>query len=290
MVDQFRSIRRHRSTFLCIIALFTRHWNFWCYAVQYDRDGRYSYSLTTFDPSGKLGQVDRAIEAAEQGVPIVAMICKNNNEYGIVLAAPQVLPNVFTIDDGTTRFSIVTPNIMISHSGLSSDGRILVAAAQKLAVQHEYTFDESIEIRILLEELSLLYQEYTMKVAARPFGASLILAYVPLSSDQNANRPVMFRIDPSGSVESLGQYAIVHGRNLATTDLMSNLKQLSNTTQALSIEEIRDKVVELLREALQHQQMNRNDDEIRNDATILTAILSRAGDNRVFCKDKHEPD
>ena len=30
-------------------------------------DQRYSYSLTTFDPSGKLNQVERAMQAAEQG-------------------------------------------------------------------------------------------------------------------------------------------------------------------------------------------------------------------------------
>lgn len=265
--------------------------HFYCNAVQYDRDGRYSYSLTTFDPTGKLGQVERAMEASEQGIPIVAMIYANASEYGIIMAAPQLLPNIFTIDDGTTRFSLVTPNIMISHSGLSSDGRILVAAAQKLAVQHEYNFDESIDIHILLEELSLLYQEYTMKVAARPFGATLIVAYVPMSLHSHPNQPAIYRIDPSGNVESLEQYAIVNGKHLMKTDLLSNLKTLSNQSRQVNItfEECRMKVLESFRTALQQQkkQNGKNDDTHHHDFTVLLASLSRAANEGAFHRETH---
>lgn len=261
-------------------------------AVQYDRGGRYSYSLTTFDPMGKLGQVERAMEAAEQGTPIVVMMYRKASKYGIIMAAPQLLPNVFTIDDGTTRFSLVTPNIMISHSGLSSDGRILVAAAQKLAIQHEYTFDETIDINILLEELSLLYQEYTMKVAARPFGATLIIAYVPLSEHSQPNEPAMYCIDPSGNVESLEQFAIVNGNNLMKTGLLANLKILANETvqNTLTVEECRTKAVESLSMAVQ-QQRNQNDksnnDDTYHDVAILSATLSRDGNEGVFHKETH---
>jgi 20S proteasome subunit alpha 2 len=265
--------------------------HFYCNAVQYDRGGRYSYSLTTFDPTGKLGQVERAMEASEQGTPIVAMVYANASEYGIIMAAPQLLPNIFTIDDGTTRFSLVTPNIMISHSGLSSDGRILVAAAQKLAIQHEYTFDESIDIHILLEELSLLYQEYTMKVAARPFGATLIVAYVPMSLHSHPNQPAIYRIDPSGHVESLEQYAIVNGKHLMKTDLLSNLKSLSNQARQVNItfEECRTNVVESFRTALQQQmkQNGKNDDAHHHDFTFLSASLSRDGNEGAFHRETH---
>ena len=287
------------ATWWCLLHFY--HWNgihiVRCHAVQYDRDGRYSYSLTTFDPTGKLGQVERAIEASEQGTPIVTMIYYNTNatEYGIIMVAPQLLPNIFTMDDGTTRFSLVTPNIMISHSGLSSDGRILVAAAQQLAIQHEYTYDESIDIHILLEELSLLYQEYTMKVAARPFGATLIVAYIPMSLlHSHPNHPVLYRIDPSGNVESLEQYSIVNGRNLMKTDLLSNLKTLSNYTRHVNItfDECRTKVVELFRIAWQQQkqkQDDKNDDTNRtpHDFTILSASLSRDGNEGSFHKETH---
>jgi 20S proteasome subunit alpha 2 len=261
--------------------------------------GRYSYSLTTFDPSGKLGQVERAIEAAEQGTPIVALIYNNGgmnkNSSGIILAAPQVLPDLLTLDDGTTRFSLVTPEIMITHTGLSGDGRILVAAAQRLAVQHQYTFDEYIDITIFLEELSLLFQEYTMKAASRPFGASIVVAFVPQSKLMLYPNPVLYRIDPSGNVESLGNCSVVHGK-LDKTDLLPNLNLLlepeesSVLSLSLSIEDTQTKMVKLLRDALR-QQAAKKRDETFDDLAILTAILS--GDDAhggVFRTERHEPD
>jgi 20S proteasome alpha/beta subunit len=277
----------------------------------YDQNGRYSYSLTTFDPTGKLGQVERAIEASQLGTPIITVIYNTTNEYGIIMVAPQTLPNLFTLDDGTSRFTLISCNIMIAHSGLSSDGRILVSAAHKLAIQHEYTFDETIPIHILLEELSLLYQEYTMKVATRPFGTTLIVAYVPENSNSNKYfhtnkpQPAMYRIDPSGNVELLEDCAIIHGREqLQETDLVANLKVLMNDTSTTTIEECQDKVVKLVRDALKQQdtKLNRNnkndDDDTYDDVTILTAALSRSISNNnnmiqnegIFRKQRYEPD
>jgi 20S proteasome subunit alpha 2 len=243
--------------------------------------GRYSYSLTTFDPSGKLGQVERAMQAAEQGTPIVALIQSN----GVIFAAPQVLPP-FALDDGTTRFSLVTPEIMVAHSGLSADGRILVAAAQKLAVEHEYTFDENIDIAIFLEELSLLFQEYTMKPAARPFGASLVVAFVPQTELVLNPDPVLYRIDPSGNVESLKACAVVHG-SLERTDLREKLQEMSDLQSEASIEVGRAKVVDLLRDALQ-QQASKKRGEKFDDFTILTATLSRDCGQGCFRRERYE--
>lgn len=257
-------------------------------------DQRYSYSLTTFDPSGKLNQVERAMQAAEQGTPIVGIVKSDS----VLMAAPQILPSpALTLDDGTSRFSLVTPEIMISHSGLSADGRVLVAAAQRLAVEHEYTFDENIGIGIFLEELSLLFQEYTMKPATRPFGASLIVAYVPStqsqlllsdSSDGKAATPELFRIDPSGNVQDMGRAAVVHG-NLERTNLHARLSEIIK--QESSIDDDKVKVVDLLKDALRQQATKKrgNDSSIVN-LTILTATLTRTddADGSVFRKERHE--
>jgi 20S proteasome alpha/beta subunit len=270
--------------------------------------GRYSYSLTTFDPTGKLGQVERALEAAQQGTPIVALIYGNNTNpasSGILLAAPQVLPDLFTLDDGTPRFSLVTPEIAVAHSGLSADGRVVVAAAQRLARQHEYTFDESIGITIFLEELSLLFQEYTMKPAARPFGVSLVVAYLPRikagggEGSMDIAVPALYRVDPSGHVEALGVIAVVHGNRAMQTALREPLSLILvneltflNETSFMSVEVLQSKVVQVLRNALR-QQAAKNGDEssVVDDLTILTAYLSGDGSSgSFFRKDCHEPD
>ncbi|CAJ1954600.1 unnamed protein product [Cylindrotheca closterium] len=190
-------------------------------------NGRHSFSLTTFDPTGKLGQVERAMEAAAMGTPIVAIINEKTN--GILLAAPQILPSVFMVDDGTARFSSVAPHIAMTHSGISADGRVLIAAAQRLAVEHSYTFEEAIPIDLLLEEMSLLLQEYTMKPGSRPFGSTLLVAHLPsaVSGSDPDQKPQLFRIDPSGSVTLLEDgVAVINGK--VSEDTKSKLKELAS--------------------------------------------------------------
>jgi len=187
--------------------------------------GRYSFSLTTFDPTGKLGQVERAMEAASMGTPIVAIAYEKSNE--ILLASPQVLPSVFMLDDGTARFSSVAPHIVMAHSGISADGRVLIAAAQRLAVEHAYTFEEAIPIDLLLEEMSLLFQEYTMKLASRPFGSTILVAHLPstVPGSEPDQKPQLFRIDSSGSVTVLEDGVAIINGNLseATKEKLTKL-------------------------------------------------------------------
>ena len=168
-------------------------------------DGRFSFSLTTFDPFGKLRQVERATQAASLGTPVVA-VCTSNK---ILMACPQVLPSPFMTDDGTARFSRIARTIVVAHSGVAADGRVVTAAAQRMAVEHAYTFDESIPIESFLEGVSLLFQEYTMKPASRPFGCTLLVGYVPSEEDSCDATPRLYRIDPSGSVETMDMYAVI---------------------------------------------------------------------------------
>lgn len=224
------------------------------------------------------------MQAAVQGTPIVALVQSDS----ILFAAPQVLP-AFALDDGTTRFSLVTSEIMVAHSGLSADGRILVAAAQRLAVEHEYTFDENIDISIFLEELSLLFQEYTRRAATRPFGASLVIAFVPLTEVISDSDPSLYRIDPSGNVESiLDGCAIIHG-SLERTDLQEKLKALSQEPSRSPIDESQERVVDLLRGALLQQASKNKRGELFDELTILTATLSRDHQAGKFRKKRYEP-
>lgn len=261
-------------------------------------EGRFSFSLSTFDPSGKLGQVERAIIASSLGNPIVAVIQRDR----ILMASPQILPSPFMEDDGTSRFSNVTPCIAIGHSGISADGRVLVAAAQRLAVEHAYTYDENIPIDLFLEELSLLYQEYTMKVGARPFGAILLVAYLPASStefedtDEHDSKPQLFRLDPSGSVISYGDdddnaIAIVNGRFVGTSrsGLESSLKDMSNKRlNDTSAAQDRDRLSRILEEAISPPQKaatadtakksaDTADDTVLLPSAIITASLTQEG-------------
>ena len=260
-------------SFCTLILIFALSFGSLCHASD-NISQRYSFSLTTFDPSGKLGQVERAMEAAAKGTPVVALI----RHETIIFASPQVLPSPLLEDDGTTRFVRITPEIMVAHSGLSADGRILLAAAQRMAVEHEYTFEEDIRIEIFLEEISLLLQEYTMKAAARPFGVVLVVAYMPSETTRLIDdqcEPQLYRIDPSGSVQSLGNQTVVNGSGLDRTELPGKLSELRKNT-GTSVEEDLQSLVKLLRRALKDQAVKKQK-ETNSDFTVLTASLSSKG-------------
>jgi len=245
--------------------------------------------LTTFDPKGKLGQVERACVAAgtsgKLGTPIVAVVdyiediddieedeeeeetsgeggggedgddveageigYESDSDDGTTtrrhrqrkarrqrrrqqprrrrrnrlrMFAPQVLPSSYSAcfleDSGTARFCRLTNRVVAGHSGVSSDGRVLLQRAQQICLAHRYAFGmsdtadeedeeegEEISLALLLEELSLYMQEYTSKPAARPFGACLVVGYVPKSSNATtAEPPSLYRVDPSGNVERI---------------------------------------------------------------------------------------
>eukprot|EP01083_Nonionella_stella_P082491 227686_1 len=221
-------------------------------------EGRYSFSLTTFHPSGKLPQLSHAIKASTIGPLIVATHIRGNgnrngngngpsNENAVVLSSIQNIPSPLIEDDGTARFVRITDGILMGHTGINADGRVVLEAAQRLAVDHAYTFGEEIPINALLEEISLLFQEYTMKAGVRPFGCCVIVASISEG---------LFSIDPSGAVTklddvaALGSFSGVSGNDGAAT--MSKSDLVMKVREKLKDVEVgeRSRVENVLMEAL----------------------------------------
>lgn len=178
---------------------------------------RYSFSLTTFDPAGKLDQVEYAVQAAALGGPIAVVALEHQR---VLLAAPQRLPSPLMLDDGTARFTRISPEIVLAHTGLSADGRKLALQAQNLALNYRYSYDEDVSVDYLLQGLSLMFQEYTMKPGCRPFGCTLVVAHLP-----RHGRPQLFRMDPSGSISALEDCCVVNGKGHDTDELKKRLEE-----------------------------------------------------------------
>lgn len=264
----------HRSNFtlLYLILSFLIHLKS-CLAS--DRlDGRFSFSLTTFDPTGKLRQVERATEAALLGTPLVAVCFPNK----IIMACPQVLASPFMTDDGTARFNRITRNIVVTHSGVSADGRVLTAAAQRMAAEHAYTFDEPIPVESLLEGMSLLFQEYTMKAGSRPFGCSLLVAHVP-SPDEDASNaaPRLYRIDPSGAVQTMSNYAVIGSleNKGSLAEALDAFAKEATKRDKNAREDEEEKLIRILEDAIGRPPFGQKSENIvKPKSTYLLASLS----------------
>ncbi|KAL7461847.1 hypothetical protein ACHAXS_002248, partial [Conticribra weissflogii] len=196
--------------------------------------GRHSYSLTTFDPSGNLDQVVRAVRASTLGVPIVAYSvpakiisdrCSLDifdelgssseteslsriqipDDGGIYFCVPLrfLTSSPLIIDDGTPRFVTVTSTICVTHTGVGADGRSLCDVAVKLALDYKYLYGEEISVEELIEGVAEKVQEMTMKGGCRPFGCALLVGSL---GDEGSEGPTMFRVDPSGAVEQIASF------------------------------------------------------------------------------------
>ena len=259
--------------------------------------GRYSFSLSTFDKEGRLNQVERAQRAASLGPPVVAVSLRNGK--GCVMASLFATPSPLMEDDGTARFVRISDTIAVAHSGVSADGRAVTAAAQRLAVEHAYTFhddgsadggSEMIPIDLFLEEVSQLFQRYTMKPGCRPFGCSLLVAHIPsgtLFSDNTSgctpssssnSRCRLYRIDPSGMVEMVEPMCCIGG-GLVVDRIVQKLEEHS-CAEASSLEDAERIVLDAMRNVLEEEDTSidshANDGPRIPGPTFLASTLTRS--------------
>ncbi|XP_046549687.1 proteasome subunit alpha type-2 [Haliotis rubra] len=152
---------------------------------------RYSFSLTTFSPSGKLVQIEYALAAVGAGAPSVGIKATN----GVVLATEKKQKSVLYDEHSINKVESITKNIGMVYSGMGPDYRVLVRRARKLAQQYYLTYQEQIPTAQLVQRVATVMQEFTQSGGVRPFGVSLLIA----GWDENEEKPYLYQCDPSGA-------------------------------------------------------------------------------------------
>ena len=152
---------------------------------------RYSFSLTTFSPSGKLVQIEYALAAVAAGAPSVGIKASN----GVVVATEKKYKSILVDEHSIMKIEPITSHIGMIYSGMGPDYRILVGRARKIAQQYELTYSEPIPTPQLVQKVAYIMQEYTQSGGVRPFGVSLLTA----GYDKDEDRFYLFQCDPSGA-------------------------------------------------------------------------------------------
>lgn len=152
---------------------------------------RYSFSLTTFSPSGKLVQIEYALAAVAAGAPSVGIKASN----GVVLATEKKHKSLLFDEHSIMKIEPITSHIGMIYSGMGPDYRLLVRKARKIAQQYQLTYDEPIPTPQLVQKVAYIMQEYTQSGGVRPFGVSLLTA----GYDKDEDRSYLFQCDPSGA-------------------------------------------------------------------------------------------
>ncbi|KAL0601621.1 Proteasome subunit alpha type-2 [Plecturocebus cupreus] len=149
----------------------------------------YSFSLTTFSPSGKLVQIEYALAAVAGGAPSVGIKAAN----GVVLATEKKQKSILYDERSVHKVEPITKHIGLVYSGMGPDYRVLVHRARKLAQQYYLVYQEPIPTAQLVQRVASVMQEYTQSGGVRPFGVSLLIC------GWNEGRPYLFQSDPSGA-------------------------------------------------------------------------------------------
>jgi hypothetical protein len=84
-------------------------------------DSAYSFSLTTFSRTGKLLQIEYALNAVANGRTALG-ICAVD---GVVLATDKKLPSVLVDSDEVHKIETITPSTGFCYSGVGPDYRVL---------------------------------------------------------------------------------------------------------------------------------------------------------------------
>ncbi|KAI9848142.1 MAG: Proteasome subunit alpha type-2 [Thelocarpon superellum] len=182
---------------------------------------RYSFSLTTFSPSGKLVQIEYALNAVNQGVTSLGIKATN----GIVLATEKKSSSPLIDPPSLSKVSLITPNIGMVYSGMGPDYRTLVDKARKVShTEYKRIYNEYPPTRILVQDVARVMQEATQSGGVRPYGVSLLVAGwddgiepdTEVVDDENNDAsgekkpsgktggilkggPSLYQVDPSGS-------------------------------------------------------------------------------------------
>ncbi|XP_055824174.1 proteasome subunit alpha type-2-B-like [Solanum dulcamara] len=165
-------------------------------------DSQYSFSLTTFSPSGKLVQIEHALTAVGSGQTSLGIKASN----GVVIATEKKLPSILVDEASVQKIQTLTPNIGVVYSGMGPDSRVLVRKSRKSAEQYYRLYKEPIPVTQLVRETAAVMQEFTQSGGVRPFGVSLLVA----GFDEG---PQLYQVDPSGSYFSWKASAM--GKNVS---------------------------------------------------------------------------
>lgn len=134
--------------------------------------GDMNFSLTTFNKSGKLLQIEYALKRVSQGKMALGIKATN----GVVIACDKKVSSVLVDTEEYTKIQNVTPQCGFIYSGMGPDFRVLVEQARKESQKYYLTYREIQPIEQVVRETAQIAQEYTQSGGVRPFGVSCLVA------------------------------------------------------------------------------------------------------------------
>jgi len=153
-------------------------------------DSAYSFSLTTFSRTGKLLQIEYALNAVANGRTALGIAAVD----GVVIATDKKFGSPLVEGSGVRKVEKITDGSGFVYAGVGPDYRVLVRKARKEAQSYYREYRETKPVGQLVKSTASVMQEYTQSGGVRPFGVSLLVAGM-----DGDGVPRLFQVDPSGA-------------------------------------------------------------------------------------------
>jgi len=165
-------------------------------------DAAYSFSLTTFSRTGKLLQIEYALNAVANGRTSLGICAKD----GVVIATDKKLSSPLVDVDDVNKVEKITKSNGFVYSGVGPDYRVLVRKARKSSQAYYRQYTEDQPVSMLVKQTASVMQEFTQSGGVRPFGVSVLVA-----GCDGDGTPRLYQVDPSGAY--FGWKATAIGKN-----------------------------------------------------------------------------
>jgi len=158
---------------------------------QYDQD------CLTWSPTGRLFQVEYAMQAVEQGTPVLGLCSKT----AVVLVSNMRAQSELAEEKKKTMK--IDNHLCMGIAGLTSDARVLAEYMRNECLNHQYIYDGPMNVGRLVAQIGDKSQAKTQNSSGkRPYGVGLLVA----GFDEKG--PHLFQTCPSGNYFELYAMAI----------------------------------------------------------------------------------
>jgi len=191
----------------------------------------YDRGVNTFNPEGRIFQVEYAREAIKLGSTAVGVVARD----GVVLVVEKRLMSPLIESWSVEKIVEVDEHIGVAMSGLVADARTLVDKARVETASFTFSYNEKIRVRSIAQTMCDVAMGFGKgeDMPSRPFGVALLVAGF------DADGPALYHVGPSGTYTQWQAKAIGSGeegaQNALKEDFKANMSLHEATVLALKV-------------------------------------------------------